>query len=358
MLNLHDDDLERILSNIERDLTFINLSYNQITSKGIEYLVDWIKTNPTVFRINLSGNSLKGASTIALANMLKVNQTLKAIYLRSSGLDHEDAKIIAESLNQNTSLEVLDLMLNRIGADWAKSMTSNQTLISLQISDTLIGDIGLKSLVEWLKINHSLKYLNLCGTCLSDIDPLIDWIKTNKTVTDLNLSYNRNIGNDRFKQLLISLEKNNPLRFLDLSDNLIGPLNDLPKIKHSLIALNLEGNDLGGDIYSLTDWIRGSSTITDLNMGNNRIDDQGISSLNHLVKETQTLTTLDLAWNNFSNLISLKNVLEKNNDKLRVVIDKYNNTRCEEVKPLLSSSSPTIVAPSLRYNDKRKREST
>ena len=102
------------------------------------------------------------------------------IDLRGKGLTAHDATVVAEILKSNTSVTKVNLGANEE-----------------------IGDEGAKALAEALKVNATVKELNLyeCGIGDDGAAALAEALRSNTSLTYLRLEYNDGIG-EQGKQLL------------------------------------------------------------------------------------------------------------------------------------------------------------
>lgn len=75
-------------------LTQLNLSNNSITSQGMVYITNALKTNKTVKLLNISGNDL------CLLDAAK-NTTLKSLYMRENFNNPHCIKYIGDALKVN-----------------------------------------------------------------------------------------------------------------------------------------------------------------------------------------------------------------------------------------------------------------
>ena len=91
-------------------------------------------------------------------------------------------------------------------------------LVDLDLSKNAITDIGLKNLANSLKINRSIKYLNLRANRFHEdgLHEFVDYLSNNRTLQELSLSEN-SITNEGIKILSKFLPLNNTLRHLELA---------------------------------------------------------------------------------------------------------------------------------------------
>ena len=90
-----------------------------------------------------------------------------------------------------------------------------------------------------------------------------------------------------------------------------------------MTELNLGNNSIGDEgAIALSDSLKSNSTLTELNLESNSIGDSGARSLSDSLKSNSTLTTLDLGFYS----IALSMALTRNTMKKLVVALKARNS--------------------------------
>ena len=103
----------------------INLQYNSISAQGMTSsalgvgIGESLKVNRTLTELNLSGNDIGSEGMKSLGDALKTNETLKDLKLVRNGIDDLGARFLGDGLKENSSLSVLDLQNNKIDIDGA-----------------------------------------------------------------------------------------------------------------------------------------------------------------------------------------------------------------------------------------------
>lgn len=247
---------------INRDLTNLDLSGNDITNSGIRALSLSLEHNDTLIIFTLKMNLISDEGAYDLSEMLKRNTTLTRLDLCSNQISYCGAGSLAKSMHTNSTLEWLHLGYNTISDDGAislaRSLKINQSLSSLDISKNNITNCGMIAIAESLKNNATLTYLNLSINDVGDngIIPLGEALKRNTTLTNLILSRNK-LSDDGMCALGEALKKNKGLKVLDMSMNNIDGacltvLEDALNINNTLIDLKLLGNKIVCNINSNT----------------------------------------------------------------------------------------------------------
>ena len=104
---------------------------------------------------------------------------------------------IAIALRTNRTLKILNLSDNTINENNAikirDALITNNTLTTFNLSATRL-KFKLTNIVESLKINTTLKSLNLSWNAITDFNGISDALKPNTTLTELNLEHNNTIS--------------------------------------------------------------------------------------------------------------------------------------------------------------------
>ena len=164
---------------------------NHLTDVGIKPLCDALQTDDYVNQLWLKRNPLKPFAAVHLSKMISLNRHLKVLDLTCTGLLDEGTEILMKGLTDNKHLQVLYLngngitiksipsicdMLrkptglrslglgcNRLGDEGAKMLFSvtDMKLEMLDVSSSGIGSVGSTYVAEFLKINKTVRKLDL-----------------------------------------------------------------------------------------------------------------------------------------------------------------------------------------------------
>ncbi|KAM8948289.1 leucine-rich repeat-containing protein 74A isoform 3-T4 [Lycaon pictus] len=115
----------------------LDLSHNQFSDKGGEYMGQMLALNVGLQSLDLSWNHFYIRGAVALCNGLRANGTLQKLDLSMNGFGNEGATALGEVLRLNSSLVYLDISINDI---------SNE---------------GISKISKGLEFNESLKVLKL-----------------------------------------------------------------------------------------------------------------------------------------------------------------------------------------------------
>ncbi|XP_045770887.1 leucine-rich repeat-containing protein 34-like [Maniola jurtina] len=273
-------------------ITRLDLSYNNITDVGFFKLLKEIlvKGRSSVINLNIMNNNLTEASVL---NLAKYAQFLKLKYLRLNGNDFgvNGAEYFADFLKKNDTLQYCD------------------------IGETNLTLTGVTHIVAALRCdnegNDTLKVLDL-----SRIIPLFNrysyetkWlayhieflIERNSTIIELHLQKNQFIGHD-VEYFVRGLRRNDTLLYLDLGYNRIGEygaqlLGKYLAEKPPLIFLNVAGNGIKDTGARALSFGLPYSKIRALDVGYNKITDDGILDLLNTLKKYYFMRFLNI-WGN------------------------------------------------------------
>jgi len=159
--------LKMTLDQVFYSLTFSFLFFSRLIQDG-----DFLSLS------FLSLNLITGAKS--LAKMLKYNSTISHLDLSHNPLGIDGNYNICEAMKVNSSLKFLDLSHNIVDQT-ARFMTAiliwqgagiisdailvNKSIQNLRLRGNWIGDLGVKKISEYLKLNSTLESLDL-GLCI------------------------------------------------------------------------------------------------------------------------------------------------------------------------------------------------
>ena len=194
--NRLSDDEASFISDILKSLQQLNMSRNDISSKGAKVIAEAIRLNTTLEKLNLSFNKLSDDGASFISDGLKTNKSLQELKMSKNNITGEGAKMIAEALQLNTTLKQLDLSINKIFDDGATAisnvLTSNITLQELNISHNSITNKGITKITEVIQINSTLQNINISKNHITTEGLLyfMEAVKNNYTLQVVNITHN------------------------------------------------------------------------------------------------------------------------------------------------------------------------
>ena len=250
---IHSEDNSMVTTNKEttnkvniknHTLQKLNISYNDITSKGIIILSDCLKNNNTLQELTISWNDCETAfvfdgtneyfnmghmhfgdiGTTLISAFLFQNDTTEKLNISHNHISDDGAVAISEYLKNNNTLQLLVMSQNQVSdvgiSKIGKALQINTTLLILNISHNNISDDGAVSISECLKNNSTLQQLDISHNQVSNVGMINigKALQINSTLQILDISHN-NISDDGAVAISEYLENNSTLLQLDISHN-------------------------------------------------------------------------------------------------------------------------------------------
>lgn len=325
-----------------------------------------------VRRLDLSHNALSDEGVIPLSQLIRALPGLKQLCLQNNAIGNEGVVELSKTLASNSSLQILDLSsvdhlanlnINSSGGPNSAAAAGSSSAIGLGGSSSAAGNVPSVSgatggsnvspalnasntanmvaskrnnieaksatqLAAALTANRSLSALSLKGNPLGKGSPaafaklletLAFLLQRNKALTYLDLE-NTSLGSKGCSALCAAAASNRSLRTLSLARNGAGPdagkaVQSLLSENESLIALHLEGNNLGRSfaaVCSALCWsapptfprpagsIDGNCSLIILDVAGNDVGDDGAEALAEALSTNRTLTSVNVARNNIT----------------------------------------------------------
>ena len=102
---------------VNKSITTIDLSYNQIGDLGASSLAKALEVNNSVTAIDLSRNQIGNPGAASLAKALEVNKNLLTIDLYCNHIGESGISLLGKALEVNKTITEISLGDNRIGAE-------------------------------------------------------------------------------------------------------------------------------------------------------------------------------------------------------------------------------------------------
>jgi Ran GTPase-activating protein (RanGAP) involved in mRNA processing and transport len=171
------------LGSCNKTLQTLFLCSNQITSTGLEVLLDLMVEKLLITNLLLDENPLGRAEAILLASALGRNTVphLKQLCIEECGVDDEGLKEIASALERNNTLELIALEGNVFSeaglSALAGSLPNIQTLDSINLSWNDSVSASMPILMEGLRKNKSLRYIFFDGGSTGEWTQELDFLE-------------------------------------------------------------------------------------------------------------------------------------------------------------------------------------
>lgn len=177
-------------------LVKLNLSTNNITSKGCAKLFHSLRMNNTIKYFNASGNHFNQGLSLYFSSFLSDNCALVTLNLSGCSLKPEALENVHEGLSKNKKLENLILSCNKIEDEGLKNLasglTKNQCLKLIDLSNCNIKAQGSCFLANSLRSNFTIETINLKDNSVKDEagELFVELTRTNKNLLSVCLDLN------------------------------------------------------------------------------------------------------------------------------------------------------------------------
>jgi Ran GTPase-activating protein (RanGAP) involved in mRNA processing and transport len=122
----HAQLLGEMLSKKSTSIKKLCLKSVCLTEHGLQLLANGLDKNSVLQNLDLSWNNFGAAGSCTLWKTIAQNNSqapLHTLSLSSTGITHQDASVLAEALRKNTMLRILNLSMNKLGADGAREIS-------------------------------------------------------------------------------------------------------------------------------------------------------------------------------------------------------------------------------------------
>ena len=302
---------------------------SHLTSEEIQWLSDQLRTNAYWRTVSLQSSSIDENEMETFMAVLVSNSIITELCLRRMNFNDSIISILTKSLKTNVTIKTLDLSENKIttiGCQYlADLFSSNKTLTSLKLSSNELDDKAGALIVHSLRLNDvSLRngqdldaksddetldedtdayVINLDGTYLN-IENVI------QSLNVLDLSRNKlGICFCQAIELLLASTycqivelnlSNNPLKDLGIKSVMSGLVDNI-----TLTTLHLNEIEITAEgVSSIAEIIRNNKKMTHLALMKNRIDDEQMILISKALGQNTALHTIDLRANQLTDYSS------------------------------------------------------
>ncbi|KAN0018191.1 hypothetical protein ACTFIU_010805 [Dictyostelium citrinum] len=299
---------------INTSITHLSFRHGNLDDDSIDAVINALSENTTIESIDFRGNKLGNATAIKLAQLMASNKTgLKTIDFFYNHIAPEGGIALARAMKTNNKLEKLYLRLNYINGQTAimlgNSLAHNSTLRTVHLDhiDDQSGAVFFEALGK--STTTVLNELNLSNCQLesasaSEISKTLS--KKTSTLVDINFKSNKLGGS--LISIAKALEVNSTITRLNLSDNRIfdtsggWELADALSNNKTITALSLSTNGLGNGFAEGIARALNSPTcaLKSLDISGNQIDYAGAKYIAEALSNNKTLKLLNMSQNKLS----------------------------------------------------------
>ena len=263
---------------LEPSLKVMDLSGNtMITHMGMKSIVTIIKTSTNLTHFSVDDNPI-GDDGIQLFSLLKLEHLIH-LSIRNINMTDVGTSALGDYFKYNKSLESLDISNNNITDDGLTGLLCNfpSTLVRFVVTKCGLTRTGAVSVGEVLRINKTLKYLDISSNSIGDdgLSAILDGLHVNTTLIQLVVRSCEFRSKGAGSVAKILQEVNVPLKHLDISSNQI--------------------EDDG--IVAVTCSIETSTTLTELLLYDCNFYSKGLKSINKMLMMNKSLKTLSITYN-------------------------------------------------------------
>ncbi|XP_072133413.1 uncharacterized protein [Mobula birostris] len=283
-----------------------------LTVSGAEDLSPAISTNRSLMELNLNDNQL-GESGVKLvsAALRKAECKIQKLWLRDVGLTDSGVEQLASALSTNPSLMELNLNDNKLGDSGVKLVSealrnSKCKIQKLWLRNVGLTDSGAQDLVSALRTNPSLKELSLNDNKLEDSGVKLVSAALRISECKIQKLWLRNVGltDSGVEDLASALSTNPSLTELNLSANELGDsgvkLVSAALTNSKFCIQKLWLSDVGLTANGAKDLISTLSTnrsLKELSLNDNKLGDSGVKLLSAALRDSECNIQKLCLWN-------------------------------------------------------------
>ncbi|CAK8996797.1 LRR and CARD domains-containing protein 3) (Nucleotide-binding oligomerization domain protein 3) [Durusdinium trenchii] len=268
-----------------RTLTYIDLSWNEVTDVGVQVIAESLKTNRTLTYIDLSWNKVTDVGVQALANALSVNNVLTHLDLNGNECNTVVGK---QALHEIEDL----LQVNRGAAEAPATTPAKQEQDAGDRADAFCGHPRIQELARQLKKGGAMNEIFFDGS-------------------DETLGDDETFGDDEVKVLVETLKVNRSVS--------------------SIYLAQAEITDTG--VKAIAEMLMHNNRITRINLDYNKIGDSGVEALAEVLKHNRSIIHIYLRWNDIGEVgaKALAEAVQENDVILHIGLDPAESGhQCED----------------------------
>ena len=257
-------------------LKVLDLSCNNVTHKGMESMVQIIKSSTNLSHFSANYNPI-GDAGIQLFSLLKF-KCLIQLDVSNTKMTEVGTYALGECFKLNNSLQSLEISNNDIKDIGLTEILNNllSTLVRLIVVNCHLTEKGALSISKILRINKTLKYLQISKNFIGDdgISAISDSLRVNTILIQL-VARSCEFHSKGAENIAKMLQLNKTLKSLDISNNHIGK-DGIITIAHSIQA---------------------NTTLTELAAFSCKFNFKGLESVDKMLIVNSTLRRLSIAYN-------------------------------------------------------------
>jgi len=288
-------------------ITSASFNSNRLQLNSAEPLVLLLNTQASLHTLNLKYNQLGDQGVEQLSLCLQSNNVLKHLDISYNNITDNGAKSIGLMLQKNSTLQNLFLGNNCIGpigmesiAEGLKNVHIDLNLLSLESNK--LGEDGAQHLAESIQINQTLKVLDIsnCNIGPAGAYAISQAMNINPIMTNLNLECNKIVRSPLSKPIICSIFECESLKVLNIRCNSLGPEGTLAigeglQRNETLQELDISRTDcIGNSAIQIACSLQANKSLQVLNICDNKIGTAGSEELASSLIQNVTLKCLKM----------------------------------------------------------------
>lgn len=284
-----------------------------------------------------------------LEEVLTNSLTLKILNISDAIISGSDMVALSRILSHNISIKIL--AISRIPGmiqHMPHILSNNSTLEKIDISQSRVSTPLLQNIRDSMLVHRKILSINIRATSLSDDSgPVIVQLIDDNVLESLDISINS--FEDTLPAIGQALGKNTSLKKLYMQRILVGPINHINILEQfmgnepatntysneflteiakntTLEYINMSGGYIGDNGYVLADLIKNNQHLSTLAVEGTYINDEGAIEIINALVYNETLTQLDIGFNNIS---------EVHKNKIDVLVERNKKNASAKNVPLL-----------------------
>ncbi|KAG8340428.1 putative Leucine Rich repeat [Trypanosoma vivax] len=254
----------------------VNVASNKIDDEAANVIVNTLRLNALIKNLNIVNNFVSANYVNEIEGLILLNQAPKSIRILVVEIEQNYSSLTSVCLSGNSGEGYCNDSSVRL---LSQALVMNKTVTDLDLSNSVVGDIGVFSLAEMLMTNATVKLLNLEANSITDkgAKRLSDALRVNASLQQLNLSNNA-ITNAGVSDYVEMLRFNDSLLHVCLDKTGVSA-NVYAKIVEAA-DLNKESKGVKDTLYRLRD---GDKSLVRIDLRRSKcsrsLDNQSMSTL-------------------------------------------------------------------------------
>ncbi|CAD8044842.1 unnamed protein product [Paramecium primaurelia] len=176
-----------------RTLKRLNLEFNDLGPKGVEYLANGIiQQQSGLVSLNLKGNQIRDEGIQVLSAAIYESESLQELDISLNDITPDGIRYLADVL-PNSQIKILNLSKNLLGDESMIMLCNNRIMEKLDVSSSRVADQGFMTFLTFIGESTNFTHLKANDNYISEkVEKLIlEIIEKNQVIIDLQVTGNR-----------------------------------------------------------------------------------------------------------------------------------------------------------------------